>query len=369
MSKKMTELEVQNEIAEVKRLAKEHGFCLEVVSYVPHSNTVQLTWRYDEHNPKQFNSSTEFIQRCEELKKFAAEQAAKTPAVPQDEVKPKKIVIVDDVSDDEIVIQNSVVGDVTNDTYNEFVGAKEDGKEVVFEIKSKDEKKRIAELMEFVSSRIIAAVQAGWKTDFILKHTAKMLVELTHSLGLPALNNADSNALGLWKKAKSVYMRDQVLAHVSSLNAELGIKAPAHILNPEKPRFTTALFNSLAGDVENEVPSLDFVYKAGRKEETFRYDDALGLQAVKACKAEIAKIKAKAKSEKRDLTDVESADVTELNAQVSGIWAKFFEGSKTAIANANKMFPESIKTGRTTTSGVFKSASTYNSISFGVFEL
>jgi hypothetical protein len=277
--------------------------------------------------------------------------------------------IVDDVSEDDVVIQNSPAGDMTNDTYNEFVGATEDGKEVIFKITSKDEKKRVAELMEFVSSRIIAAVNAGWKTDFILKHTAKMLIELTHSLGLPALNNADSNALGLWKKAKQAYMRDEILKHVTSLNAEMGIKQPAHVLNPEKPRFSTALFNSLAGDVENETPALEFTYKAGRKEETYRYDDAMGFQAVKACKLEIAKIKAKAKADKRELSEAESADIAGLNGKVVELWTKFFEGSKTAIANARAKFPETVSTGRTTTSGVFKSASTYDSISFGVFEL
>jgi hypothetical protein len=275
--------------------------------------------------------------------------------------------IVDDVSDDDIVIQNSPAGDMTNDTYNEFVGATEDGKEVVFKITAKDEKKRVAELMDFVSSRIIAAVNAGWKTDFILKHTAKMLIELTHSLGLPSLNNAESNALGLWKKAKQAYMRDEILKHVTNLNAEMGIKTPAHIMNPEKPRFSTALFNALAGDVENATPALEFVYKAGRKEEKYRYDQAMGFQAISACTLEIAKIKGAAKSKGRELTEAEHDDISVLKDKRVELWTKFFEGSKTAIANARAKFPETVSTGRTTTSGVFKSASTHDEISFGVF--
>ncbi len=129
------------------------------------------------------------------------------------------------------------------------------------------------------------------------------------------------------------------------------------------------MFNSLAGNVENETPALEFVYKAGRKEETYRYDDAMGFQAIKACKSKIAKIKSAAKSENRQLTAIESGEIESLNRNIVTLWTKFFEGSKTAIENAKKMFPETIATGRTTTSGVFKSASTHDEISFGVFEL
>lgn len=361
MSEKMTVLEVENQIAEVKERAKDHCLYIEHVQYVEHSNTVQVCWRWNAHNPEQFHSAEEFLRKCDEF-----DESEKTPVV---SAPPKKFIVVDDVSEDDVIVQNSTVGEVTNNTYNEFVGAMQDGKKVVFVIKSKDEKKRIAELMEFVSSRIINAVKNGWKTDFILKHTAKMLVELTHALGLPALNDADSNALGLWKKAKQAYIRDKVLENVNNINAEMGIKTVAHILNPEKPRFSAALFNALADDVNSEQPNLQFTYKAGRKEETYRYDDALGLHAVKLCKSKIVKIKAKAKTEKRDLTEDESADVAAINEQIVGIWQKFFDDGKVAIANGNKMFPESVSTGRTTTSRVFSSASTYDQISFGVFEL
>lgn len=70
-----------------------------------------------------------------------------------------------------------------------------------------------------------------------------------------------------------------------------------------------------------------------------------------------------------ELHDEERADIEQISAQITGLWEKFFTGAKSAIANANKMFPESVGTGRTTTSGVFKSASTYDEVTFGVFEL
>jgi hypothetical protein len=278
--------------------------------------------------------------------------------------------IVDNVSDDDIVVsQNAAVGEITDESFREFVTMGQDADQVVYKIKAKDDKARVAELHEFVSQRIIHAVQNGWKTDFIIKHTAKMLTELVHSLGLPALNNAESNALGLWKKAKTAFMRDEVLKHVTALNQSVGVNINGNMLNPDKPRFTTQLFNSLADGVVSEAPPIAFEYKAGRKSEDHRYDDALGFKAIQFCKAEIVKIKSAAKLAKRELTDEERDDVEQLSAKITDLWEKFFVGSKAAIANANKMFPESVGTGRTTTSGVFKSASTYDEINFGVFEL
>lgn len=278
--------------------------------------------------------------------------------------------VSDDVSDDDIVVGNSssVAGNVTEDSFKEFFQAGEE-KPVEFKIQSKGEKERVAELMDFVTGRIVAAVKRGWKTDFIIDHTAKMLTDLVHHMGLPALNNARSNAIGLWKKAKLAYMRDEILKSVTALNESVGIKIPGSILNHEKPRFGAALFNSLAENVESQEPELQFTYKAGRKEESFRYDDALGLKAIQGLKSEIVKIKRTAKAAGRELTTEEFSECKMLQDEISVVWGKFFEQSKTAIANARKMFPETVSTGRTTTSSVFKSAATCDSINFGVFEL
>lgn len=281
--------------------------------------------------------------------------------------------VSDNVNDDDIIVDNisQNTGNVTEDSFREFFQAGEE-KPVEFKIQSKDEKHRVAELTNFVTSRIVAAVRRGWKTDYIIDHTAKMLVDLVHFLKLPKLNNPRTNATGLWRKAKQKYIRDEILKNVSELNQEIiGKPLSGAILNPEKPRFGTALFNSLAENVESNSPNLEFLYKSGGrgKEESYRYDDALNLRAIQQLKSEVAKIKRAAKAAGRDLTDQESQECEMLNQEISAVWNKFFENAKTVIGSAQKMFPETVSTSRTTTSAVLKSAASYDSINLGVFEL
>lgn len=278
--------------------------------------------------------------------------------------------VKDDFDDEDIIIPvGEDVVEVTTDSLHQFFGMTDEKPEVTLVLTGRDEKSRVAEINAFVLNRIVEAiVDNNHKREWVIRHAAKTLDILAKQGGV-TLNKSESNAIGLYKKAKQTYAFRELTKAISDLNAEYGSNTTAVIQDSDKPRFTGALFNSLAEKVNESEPTVTFVYKAGRKEETVRLDAATGFDAVNSLNRQILDIKKAAKKENRELTDEEHTEIELLREERGRVWSRFFENAKTILANANKAFPEQIGTARTTTSGVWKSVSTMDTINFGAFEL
>lgn len=277
--------------------------------------------------------------------------------------------IQDDFNEDDVIIapgENEI--EVSPESLGMFFGVTEEVPKVELKLTGKDEKSRTNEISNFILGRIVSSITSGHKRDWVIRHAAKTMDLLANQAGVE-LNNSESNAIGLYKKARQFYALGKLKEMVAGINESYGLPKSATILNSDKPRFTTSLFHSLAEQVHETAPSLQFDYVAGRKTENFRFDDATGLKAIKHLQSECSKIVKIAKAAGRDLTDEESADLTTLKEEIKVAWQKFFVGAKSVLGSANALFPEQITTGRTTTSAVFKGVSTLDSINFGAFEL
>lgn len=278
--------------------------------------------------------------------------------------------IEDDFDDNDIEIKNGEVeAEVSAESFQRFVsGDSEATDDVVLDLHGKDEKERVAEINNFVLSKIVTAITNGHKLPWVLKHSAKCLDWLAHQAEL-TLNDSDNNALGLYKKAKQFYALKEIEALATAVNETYNCEVKASILDFDKPRFTSRLFHAIAEETTKTAPSLKFEYKAGRKTEEISYDDAFGLKVISALKSERAKIVKAAKSAGRDYTEQESARLTEISANIVEAWQEFFSGAKDIVANSNDFFPENVGTGRTTTSAVYRGVCTMDSINFGAFQL
>lgn len=271
------------------------------------------------------------------------------------------------VDDVEVVTGENEI-EVSKDSISQFFGVTPEVPNVELKLTGKDEKSRTNEISSFILGRIVASIKSGHKRDWVIRHAAKTMDLLAHQAGVE-LNNSESNAIGLYKKARQFYALSEIRKNVTALNEEYGSKTKSAIINSDKPRFTGALFHAICEQVNTKEPKLDFVYKAGRLEEMYRFDNAVGLKAIEVLKQEASKIVKRAKSENREMTPEECQEVDEFRAEIKSVWSKFFEMSKQVVGSAATLFPEQIATGRTTTSSVFKGISTFDSINFGAFEL
>ena len=279
--------------------------------------------------------------------------------------------ISDDDDDDDIVLMNGAnETEVSADSFKVFLnGENEKPADEVILLLNGDEKTRVAEINAFILSRIVEARKNKHTTAWVLKHTAKALDHLAYLGGTTPLKNSMSNAVGLYRKAKQYYVLQKLKEHVTGLNESVGSAVKAEILDEEKPRFTSQLFHAIADEIVKPQPKFDFTYKAGRKEEQFRYDTVCGMDAINFLKNKRKKIRQTASAAKRELTAEETAEVAECTDMINVCWEQFFSGAKTIYSNASEMFPESVGTGRTTTSAVIKGVCTGNSISFGAFDV
>lgn len=271
------------------------------------------------------------------------------------------------VDDVEVVTGENEI-EVSQESINQFFGVTDEVPNVELKLTGKDEKSRTNEISNFILGRIVSSIKSGYKREWVIRHAAKTMDLLANQAGLE-LNNSESNAIGLYKKARQFYALSEIKRNVTALNAEYGSTTKSAIVNSDKPRFTGALFHAICEQTNSPKPDLTFVYKAGRLEETYRFDNAVGLKAIEVLKQEASKIVKLAKFEKREMTPEECQEVDEFRAEIKAVWAKFFEMAKTVVSNAAALFPEQISTGRTTTSSVLKGVSTFDTINFGAFEL
>lgn len=279
--------------------------------------------------------------------------------------------ISDDNDDNDIIsVNGESESEISEESFKLFVNGGEAAGDVVLELHGKGEKERVAEINSFVLDRIIDAVKAEPKhrAEWILKHAAKTLDFLAAQCGL-SLNNSANNALGLYRKAKQHYVLQELAKHVTDLNETVGVNVKGSILDSDKPRFTSRLFHAIAEEVEKPEPHFQFEYVAGRKTESIRYDAATGMAAINHLKSQRIKIQKAAKAENRGFTEAESKELGQISELISECWKEFFNGAKTIVGKSEKMFPEAVGTGRTTTSAVFKGVCTFDSINFGAFEL
>lgn len=280
--------------------------------------------------------------------------------------------ISDDNDDNDIIVVNGETEtEISAESFQCFIsGGKPVDEAVSLKLNGKGEKERVAEINSFVLDRIIDAVKAEPKhrTEWILKHAATTLDFLAKQAGLE-LNNSSNNALGLYRKAKQHYVLQELAKHATDLNETVGVPVKGSILDSDKPRFTSRLFHAIAEEVEKEQPNFSFEYVAGRKTENIRYDQAVGLAAVNHLKSKRIKIQKAAKAANRELTDEESIEVAQIGELITECWRELFSGAKTIVGASEKLFPETVGTGRTTTSAVFKGVCTMDSINFGAFEL
>lgn len=272
--------------------------------------------------------------------------------------------IEDDSLDVNVELASEI--EVTKETLDSFLGISEETPNVELKLAG-DEKSNSFKIRKFIVNRIVSAIESGFKRDWVVRHAAKTLTLLSGQAGV-TLNNAESNALGLYRAAKQTYTLQKIRNLVSTLNSQY-CESKGAIMNIEKPRFTSALFHAVCEQTKSEKPDLSFTYKAGRLEESHRFDNVFNLRAINALKIEREKIHKKAKSENRELTAEESAESAQFLEEIKSVWVKFFEGSKQIVGTANKLFPENVSTGRTTTSGLFNSLATSDVINFGAFEL
>ena len=281
--------------------------------------------------------------------------------------------VSDDDDDDDIVLMNGISEtEVSPESYMVFVNGDNEKplEEVVLNLDPEAGiKERQAEINAFILARIVNARKNGHTTAWVLKHAAKALDHLAKVGGTPPLKNSISNAIGLYKKAKQYYVLQKLKEHVTGLNETVGSAVKAEILDEEKPRFTSQLFHAIADEIVKPEPKFDFTYKAGRKEEQFRYDTVFSMDAINHLKNRRKKIRQTAAAAKRELTAEETTQVDECTELISECWVEFFSGAKTIYSNASDMFPEAVGTGRTTTSAVIKGVCTMNSISFGAFDV
>lgn len=279
--------------------------------------------------------------------------------------------ISDDNDDNDVIVVNGETeAEVSAESFQQFIhGTSPEENDVVLDLVGKDEKARLVEINEFVLNRIIDAVKAKHKLPWILKHAAKTLDWLAYQCQL-TLNDSDNNAMGLYKKAKQLYVLQELADHATACNQYADVQIAGSILDSDKPRFTSRLFHAICEEVTKPQPAFAFEYKAGRKTEVIRYDDATGLRAINALKHQRIKIQKAAAAEKRALTDAESAKVAEIGTKITEVWTEFFSGAKDIVGAAKELFPEAVGTGRTTTSAVMRAAvCTMDQINFGAFEL